>query len=337
MKNTNYLLLGAFVIVGTVLMTAGIILFASARLGREAVAMETYFTESVTGLDVGSPVRFRGVKIGEVRRIAEVAEKYETGLAYVLVEVGITSGRFAGKSADVINRDLADWIDRGLRTYLATQGITGIAYIETDIFDAARTPPLPIDWQPAVPYVPSAPSRIKNLGDSLDEVLTKLRQTDIPGLVEQGKAALRELREAVRALEVPALAAGSKETLAAINTFVDQTGASTRGVLDRADQLIARLQATVDTENLDTALHNFSRVSEEAVEAVADLRQVLGKADGLVHEGRELLRGPRREVDEVLANLRQVSRSLANLTGVLERYPSLLLFGEKPSPARLNK
>ncbi len=39
--------------------------------------METYLNESVQGLEVGSKVRYRGVVVGEVRRIGFTYNIYE--------------------------------------------------------------------------------------------------------------------------------------------------------------------------------------------------------------------------------------------------------------------
>jgi ABC-type transporter Mla subunit MlaD len=330
-------MLGSFVIAGTVLMLASIVFFASTQLGRDAVAMETYFTESVTGLDVGSPVRFRGVKVGEVRRISEVAEKYDTGMRYVLVEVSITSRRLAGRPLDQLEHDIGTAVGEGLRVYLATQGLTGIAYLETDFFEPAKHPPLPIDWQPDVPHVPSAPSRLKNLADSLDAVLSDLRRTDVSGTVEHVKKTLEEIRSTAANFDAAAVSAQAKETMASFRQVADESSERLRRVFDRTDSALERLDATFAEEHLGNALRNFEQVSEDAGEAVRDLRALIGRAENTVREASDLMRRPRRELDDLLANLREASRQLANLGGLLERYPSLLLFGEKPSPVKLDK
>ena len=65
-KSTNYFKLGLFVTI-----TALVALASAAALGAratmpETVAYHTFFNESVQGLDVGSPVKYRGVNIGVV-------------------------------------------------------------------------------------------------------------------------------------------------------------------------------------------------------------------------------------------------------------------------------
>ena len=62
----RYFKIGVFVIASLVLAAVFIITFGGRDIG-PVIVMETYMTESVTGLARGGPVRFKGVQIGEVR------------------------------------------------------------------------------------------------------------------------------------------------------------------------------------------------------------------------------------------------------------------------------
>jgi paraquat-inducible protein B len=66
---TNHWKLGAFVL-GTILFgLTTVVILAARTLQIETVTYTSYFDEGVTGLEVGSPVSFRGVKIGNVSGI----------------------------------------------------------------------------------------------------------------------------------------------------------------------------------------------------------------------------------------------------------------------------
>jgi len=69
MKEANPKLTGVFVIGGIILMVASLVLFSSRDLFTPKRKFVAYFQQSVNGLNVGSPVRFRGIPIGEVLRI----------------------------------------------------------------------------------------------------------------------------------------------------------------------------------------------------------------------------------------------------------------------------
>ena len=78
--SSRYFKLGAFILAAIVVLVALLIVIGSGRFDRNRITMETYFNESVQGLDVGSKVKYRGVTIGEVTRITFTHTKYELNL-----------------------------------------------------------------------------------------------------------------------------------------------------------------------------------------------------------------------------------------------------------------
>jgi len=64
-QTTNHWKLGLFVVVGMGLALATVFWLGLRRLNRDAIPIVTYFDESVQGLDVGSPVKFRGQLRGD--------------------------------------------------------------------------------------------------------------------------------------------------------------------------------------------------------------------------------------------------------------------------------
>src|SRR3954469_21039526 len=91
----NFFKLGLFVIAGTVALVLLLLVLGSGRWFQSKVVVETYFNESVQGLDVGSKVKCRGVNVGEVTRISFTYTKYQLDrppderLRYVLVEATV--------------------------------------------------------------------------------------------------------------------------------------------------------------------------------------------------------------------------------------------------------
>ena len=65
-SNPNYFRLGLFVFAGFAAILALILVFGTGQLFKKTTMAETYIEQSITGLDVGAPVRFRGVKVGQV-------------------------------------------------------------------------------------------------------------------------------------------------------------------------------------------------------------------------------------------------------------------------------
>jgi len=69
-SNPNYFRLGIFVLAAIGALLAAILIFGSGQFFKKSFMVETYVKQSVTGLDAGAAVRFRGVKIGQVTLIA---------------------------------------------------------------------------------------------------------------------------------------------------------------------------------------------------------------------------------------------------------------------------
>ncbi len=60
-------------VLGSLLLLVGLILALTGDRWHEGQAYETYFRESVQGLDVGAPVKYRGVTLGRVSHIGLVS------------------------------------------------------------------------------------------------------------------------------------------------------------------------------------------------------------------------------------------------------------------------
>src|SRR4029079_12136394 len=136
-------------------------------------------------LDIGSPMKFRGVPVGVVSdsTIAPHPRRGQGPPVFewdVLRRLGIRAERPDPHSA-------MPFIDADLRVQLASTGITGVKYLDVDVFDPVRTPlpelPFPTPWN----YIPSQPSTLKSLGDALTEVANRL-----PAIGDQASGVLLE-------------------------------------------------------------------------------------------------------------------------------------------------
>ena len=87
-KQANTKLIGGFVIGAVVLIMAGILLFGSGKLFSHQKKFVLFFEDSVKGLNIGSPVDFRGVNIGTVTDIKIVLNKKDLSLRIpVFIEI----------------------------------------------------------------------------------------------------------------------------------------------------------------------------------------------------------------------------------------------------------
>ncbi|TMA65888.1 MAG: MCE family protein, partial [Deltaproteobacteria bacterium] len=155
MGKFSYFKIGIFVISAVVIGIIGVVVLGVGTIFQKKSIVETYIDESVQGLDVGSPVKFRGVPVGRVEQISLTSAEYATKREYVVVRMSISSNMFQFQVNDPKSEQLKEALDRGFRIRIAPQGLTGVAYLEADYLDPERNPPLEIDWQPYYPYIPS--------------------------------------------------------------------------------------------------------------------------------------------------------------------------------------
>ena len=75
-NEANFAKIGAFIIAGVVLIAGTLVYLGGMRGKKNEFFVETYFHNSVSGLDVGSTVNYRGVKLGSVKKISFIGAEY---------------------------------------------------------------------------------------------------------------------------------------------------------------------------------------------------------------------------------------------------------------------
>ena len=163
MKAATQTAVGAFVLGGAALAIGATLLFGKFHVFTPARNAAVVFQDSIAGLSVGSPVTFRGVRVGAVQNIA-IQFDQKTHVAYIPVVVQLDGGRVrVGKDGETDAVDLDALIHRGLRAELNTQSfVTGQSEIDLD-FDPASAAVLHPDITPLteIPVQQSAIQRVK--------------------------------------------------------------------------------------------------------------------------------------------------------------------------------
>jgi phospholipid/cholesterol/gamma-HCH transport system substrate-binding protein len=349
MNQLSYFKIGLFVISATVLAVIGVVVLGVGSVFQRNPLVETYIEESVQGLDVGSPMKFRGVLVGKVEDITLTNAVYNTRRRYVLVRIGITSNLFQFPLADPNDPTFRGELERGFRVRLAAQGLTGVAYLEADYLDPERNPPLEIDWQPKYPYIPSARSRILQLGDSVERILQNFEQLDIPQLtssIEKSLAAITKLAEGANVEKIGAQANALLTEVRATNRqlkdlvgspelksiLVDAAAAagSARQIMEHAEKPLNQMLADLPRawESLERLAKRLDSVSADLPDSSAQLRQTLQRLNRLIS-------GQQQDIEKTVDNLRSISENLKELTDDSKKYPSQLLFGAPPPRSKV--
>ncbi|MEM7184899.1 MAG: MlaD family protein, partial [Spirochaetota bacterium] len=189
-KKTNFYKIGLFVISGMTVLILLIIILGARSMFEKKYVVETYFDESVQGLDIGSPVKFRGVSIGNVTEITFVQDKYKfktnskafEQARYVLVRIALKD-LFHFEDNKQSRQKLQSMINQGLRVKITTKGLTGQAYLELDYISIGENDDLSFSWKPEVFYIPSTKSTFTKIGASIDEFVKKLDKSNIQDML----------------------------------------------------------------------------------------------------------------------------------------------------------
>ena len=185
-NHASYTRIGLTVVIGLVAIVGSLIYLGGVR-GRDCeVLAETYYDKPVAGLSVGSVVNFRGVKIGEVREISFVGNKYvvegEDG-SRIYILLALDGHTFA--SANVDETEFATRIQRsvslrGLRVSVVSSGITGLSRIECDFYNPENLDPVPpLTWTPRHVYIPAKISLFDNLAVAAAKVMNQINRMDL--------------------------------------------------------------------------------------------------------------------------------------------------------------
>ena len=348
----NYFKLGVFVISAVLAGAALLIVIGSGRWLQPRITIETYFNESVQGLDIGSKVKYRGVVIGDVTKISFTYVTYQQDkpmkdrLRYVLVQAQLQPKLLGGRAAagDITSAENAMIeTERGLRARLAPQGITGTSYLEIDYIDPP-TPVLAFDWVPENPYIPSTPSTVLQFVNAASEIIDRLHKLDIEGTVANLNAMMIAFKEGVAGLDTQGLSKRADRTLAKMETAID--GLQAKKVSQEASALLAEMRQSNAELRKTLSSPALQKIPEEANAAIASVRQLVSDpklaktvADLERITGRmnRLFGAGDADLGTTIENLRQITDNLRDLTEDTKRYPANVIFGSPPAPLERKK
>jgi ABC-type transporter Mla subunit MlaD len=311
--SASYFKVGLFVLFSFFIFIGFIVTFTASALFQRSVKLETYFDESVQGLDIGSPVKHRGVKVGTVESISFVQNEYKDKLdeesaqlygRYVVIKMSVPDF-VKGISGENMKQTVERMITSGLRVRLASQGLTGTAYLEVDYLNAEKNPPIAIAWEPKTIYIPSAPSTISRFTASVDKFFDKLEKADIEKVI-----------------------AGVDELLSNLNNTVTQ---AKLGDLSReAIGLLSDLRKTnQEVKNL-IAQPELQNTPKKLDQTITQLQGTIKRLDGILSSNQG-------DISSAIENLRIASEDLKEVTANAKKYPSQFLFGEAPNKSKLWK
>jgi phospholipid/cholesterol/gamma-HCH transport system substrate-binding protein len=300
----SYAVVGFFVLVLGAVLIGGVLWVSSGRYyGKSYVPYRTYMTDSVAGLNLNAPVKYHGVDVGFVRRIALNPANTEQ----VELTLAILHGTPVKDDTVAI---------------METQGLTGIAYVE--LTGGSKDAPLLTPQRGEdVPVIKSGPSLLTRFETAIYGALAGLtRATDTFNalLSDDNRRAfaetLADLRTVSRTLakrssSIDASLAGAERTMKSAERTMSNTAAFT-GDLPR---LVQRIERSADA--LDRMADAVARAGSTATTTLEDSRAELQRFTG---EGLP-------EARALIGEMRETTATLRRLADELERNPDILVRG----------
>jgi paraquat-inducible protein B len=287
-KPVSKTLIGAFVLGAVALVFGAVVVLGSGKLFRDTREVVMFFDGSVAGLNVGAPVTFRGVTIGQVTTIAIV---YESGQKEFRVPV--TAELYPDRIVRLgptRGTKLAQLIEDGLRAQLQLQSlITGQLSIQLSFMP--DTPPGFTGPEKAgrgarVDEIPTVPTPLQRIEQSFQQI-------PLDEVVRDARDTLASIRDILTSPAIPEIIANLQE--------VSRNAAGLTRSID------GRLLTT--TMQLDLALKDIRALVDKANRQITPLA-------GAIEEIRSLAGNLNRQVEPVAAEIR---RTMAELNATLQQ------------------
>jgi len=351
-KPVNKTMIGFFVVGAIALVVVAIGVLGSGKLFKETTPYVMVFEGSVKGLNVGSPVVFRGVKLGMVSSIRMRAD-YATKVFTVLVFTD-----FDPSQIEIVNMDestakgltkqdryanMRELIAGGLRAQLEMQSIvTGQLQIALDFYPdkpavyagidkkIQEIPTIPTPLQEFAKKLESLPLEeiFKKVDLALDGIVNLVQSPDLKASVANLNIALKDVQSLVRNVDaqVKPLSAGVSETLRDVQKLVKDAdvqvatlGPNLNEAIGDGRKLIRNVDGSVESikANLETALSAATSALKQAEKLFQDLDSSAAPDARLMYQ-----------LTETLVEVQKAARSISTLADYLERNPEALLSGK---------
>jgi phospholipid/cholesterol/gamma-HCH transport system substrate-binding protein len=314
---TNHWKLGLFVVVGVVLSLVTITFLGAESLKKQVVSYQSDFDESVQGLEVGSPVKFRGVTVGAVSGIGIAPDRRHVVVTSELAIADLSDlGLAVGKGDKSKIRVPPD-----LRMQVVSQGITGVKFLLIDFFDIKDNPPPDLPYPVPENYIPAAVSTMKNLEDAVVRAVNRIPEIaeGIVVVMDKVNHLLDEVEGGQLLEKGSSTLARANMVLAALQREIDQSHLGR--LSSRAEAMLTLLNETITRSNVLLArLDGDKGLMASAQRASNAVGDVAVGARGL---------GP--ELEETLRDVQEFTAAIQRVADALERDPDMLLKGRAGS------
>ena len=295
----SYAKLGFFIVVVLIVVLGTAVLFIQRLRSREAIAMVTYTTDNVFGLDVSSAVRYKGVPVG---RVTDVRVDPRGNLIEIDFEVFLHRLNTIGMNVKAIRRitDIGGVFPR-LRARIMGNPLTGEAYL---LLDSPENPPQSIElgFKPNRAYVPSMPSPFATVKERLPEVLDRAETTlqslrdiiaRVPESLDRSDRFFSNVERIVQQSDLPGLSSDSRKFFATTTGQMEQMRSDLNGLMGNEGSLVKfseEARTAIKAADFPATTQSAREAADNSRLAADDLRRSMPAIRDSLEQMRELAR-----------------------------------------------
>jgi len=298
----SYARLGGFIVIGLAVILATALLFIQRMRSREVIELVTYTQENVAGLDISSPVRYRGVALGRVSNLRVVP-----GGRTIEIDFELFTDRLTSLGANVTNlQELArTGVLEKLRAQVVGNPVTGEAYLFLDLPENPP-PPMTLGFTPSRPYIPSMPTPMSEIRDRLPEVLERVESTmqvlmkivaRMPDSLDRADRFFSNIERIVRESELPTLSADSRKFFSATSAQIEAIASNLDGLVGE-DGTLSKLASEARSAIEAADLPASGRATRDAMDQTSLAAEDLRRSLPVMRESLEQLRDVARQLQQ---------------------------------------
>jgi paraquat-inducible protein B len=337
--------IGAFVIGALALAVAGLLFFGASDFFSEKEKFVLYFDGSVRGLSIGSPVTFRGVKIGTVSDIlVRIDRKTQTIRIPVVVE--LDPGRLGYMESELRLEELGldELIDRGLRAQLELESlVTGQLLIEMDFHPETKVelvgglekyqeiPTVPTKLQAILNRIEEVPIEqlLQQVGDTLRIVEKTFASPQFQSAMESLGGVLKQTEQIARNInkqmeplmgKMEALIGSTREFVRSTDKRVATLGSGLENIIGDSQKVTSSLE-----RHIPSLLESLRKTNQVTQAALNQARKTFAVMDEAMEPDSPLIYGVTRALEEISG----AARSLRVFAEYLQQHPEALLQGKQ--------
>lgn len=307
-RQANKTIIGGFVLGAVILSIVAVMFFGKGDFLSEKRTFVLFFDESIKGLEVGSPVMFKGVKIGSVTDIVVKIDNQDLSIS-IPVYIEIEQNRFTEFGKESLFKKVGvdgkahvteEFIKRGLRAQLQLQSlVTGKLFIALDFHP--DKPMKLVGEDPRYTEIPTIPTSFQEIADTATRIIEEIRNLPVEELLESAIRLFDSVNKVISSSEID-------KSLKSLQQTLDAT---------------RKLMRDVDKQ-VDPIVENVSKTLDAASAALEQAELTLLTAQEVVSERSPL----RQETMGMFESLSNAARSIQILADYLQRHPEALLQGK---------